>query len=172
MDVPYYWPGGSAPRAATSRSAQAAPNRRVHFEDQATQESASGRDACRLRITSSNVAPRRVAARALEGTSRADPHTTHILLLVVTGKCAWHAMNGLCAHFAKLLKKPALLRGLQLRYYYSREKDGRSTSSSMSASDPGAGSGAASASAEAPLGKCFRRPFNKCTGSDSFILEI
>jgi hypothetical protein len=24
---------------------------------------------------------------------------------------------GLCAHFAKLLKKPALLRGLQLRYY-------------------------------------------------------
>ncbi len=60
-----YWPGGGAHRAATSRSTQAAPNRRVHFEDQAAQESASGRDACRLRITSSNVAPRRVAARAL-----------------------------------------------------------------------------------------------------------
>ncbi len=59
-----YRPRGGAHRAATSRSAQAAPNRRVHFEDQATQESASGRDACRLRITSSNVAPRRVAARA------------------------------------------------------------------------------------------------------------
>ncbi len=33
-------PGG-APLAATSKSAQAAPNRRVHFEDQATQESAT-----------------------------------------------------------------------------------------------------------------------------------
>jgi hypothetical protein len=29
------WPGGGAPRAATSKSAQAAPNRRVHFKDQA-----------------------------------------------------------------------------------------------------------------------------------------
>jgi hypothetical protein len=69
-----YWPGGGASRATTGRSAQAAPNlnRRVHFEDQATQESAtgSGREACRLRITSLNVAPRRVAVRALEGSSR------------------------------------------------------------------------------------------------------
>ena len=69
--------GRVRPPAATSRSVHASPNLRVHFDDQAIQESANGREACRLRTASSKEAPRRVAARALRGTSRADHGIAH-----------------------------------------------------------------------------------------------